>query len=104
MARGYFEFSEGIMNCGFVGEAVRELIKSKLTSLDLSMGCLNDSDLDAMVAASAAFKKLEHLNDNGRTPASEPKIKVLAKNAQYGKDQDPERAKDGHYRSVSVSE
>ena len=100
----------GIMNCGFVGEAVRELIKSKLlpqlTSLDLSMGCLTDADVDAMVAASAAFKKLEelNLNDNGLTPASKPKISVLAKNALYGKEQDPERAKDDHYRYVSVSE
>jgi hypothetical protein len=70
------------------------------------MGCLTDADVDAMVAASAAFKKLEalNLNDNGLTEASRPKIGALAKHAVFGEEQDPDRASDDHYRYVSVSE
>lgn len=99
----------GLMNCSFVDKIVPELIKSKilpkLSSLDLSMGCLSDADVDAMVAASAAFKHLEQLNvdDNALTNASKPKLKGLAKNANFGKRQSPDRI-DGDYRYTSVSE
>lgn len=99
----------GLMNCEFVGDIVKELIKSKilpkLTSLDLSMGCLGDADIDAMVAASASFKHLEHLNvdDSALTNASKPKLTGLAKNPNFGKRQSPDRVQ-GDYRYTSVSE
>ena len=100
----------GIMNCGFVGEAVVALMKSKilpqLTSLDLSMGNLADKDIDVMVANVAAFKNLVELNvdDSGLTNASKPKVNLLAKNANFGKEQDPDRAAADSYRYVSVAE
>jgi uncharacterized protein (TIGR02996 family) len=98
----------GLMNCSFVGDIVKELIRSKvlpkITSLDLSMGCLGDADIDAMVAAAASFKHLTDLNveDSALTNASKPKLKVLAKNVNFGKRQSPDRL--GEYRYVSVSE
>jgi uncharacterized protein (TIGR02996 family) len=100
----------GIMNCGWVGEAVRVLMGSpllaKLTSLDLSMGNLSDADIDAMVAKKELFTKLESLNveDSALTPASKPKLKLLAKEANFGKEQEPERAGEDAYRYVSVGE
>ncbi len=100
----------GIMNCAWVGDAVRALPKSKilkqLTSLDLSMGSLSDADVDAMLENEAAFKHLEHLNveDSGLTPASKPKLARLAKHPNYGDEQEPERAAEDHYRYVSVGE
>lgn len=99
----------GLMNSSFVDTIIPELIKSKilpkLTSLDLSMGCLSDADIDAMVAASASFKHLEHLNveDSALTNASKPKLKVLGKNVNFGKEQSPDRIS-SDYRYVSVSE
>lgn len=100
----------GIMNCAWVDEAVRALMGSKilkqLTSLDLSMGCLGDADIDAMVARKELFAHLQHLNveDSALTDASKPKLKVLAKEVNFGKEQEPERATDDAYRFVSVGE
>lgn len=99
----------GIMNCEFVNEVAAALPTSKilkqLTSLDLSMGCLTDESIDKMIA-SKAFGHLDELNldDNGLTDASKPKVKVLGKNVNFGKEQDPERAAEGHYRYCSVGE
>jgi hypothetical protein len=98
----------GLMNCSWVDKIIPELIKSKilpkLTSLDLSMGCLSDADIDVMVAASASFKHLENLNvdDSALTNASKSKLKGLAKNANFGKRQSPDRL--GEYRYTSVAE
>ncbi|MFT3710963.1 MAG: WGR domain-containing protein [Archangium sp.] len=100
----------GIMNCAFVGDAAAALAKgkflAKLKRLDLSMGCLADKDIDVMVAAKAAFAHLDYLNldDNALTDASKPKVKGLAKEVNFGKEQDPERAGDDAYRYVSVGE
>ncbi len=99
----------GIMNCEWVDEAVKELPKSKilkqLTSLDLSMGCISDADVEGMIAT-GAFKHLDSVNldDSALTPAIKPKLKDLAKSANFGKEQDPERAGDDHYRYCSVGE
>ena len=100
----------GLMNCAFVDEIAAALPKSKvikqLTSLDLSMGCLGDADIDKMVASKEAFTKLESLNveDSALTNASKPKVKVLAKTVNFGKDHEPERAGPDAYRFVSVGE
>ncbi|MBL8916294.1 MAG: WGR domain-containing protein [Archangium sp.] len=100
----------GIMNCAFVGEAAAALAKSKLLKqlkrLDLSMGCLSDKDIDTMVANKAAFAHLEHLNldDNALTDASKPRVKGLAKEVNFGKEQEPDRAGEDAYRYVSVGE
>ena len=100
----------GIMNCSWVDEAVRALMGSKLlkqlTSLDLSMGCLGDADIDAMVARKELFAHLQHLDveDSALTDASKPKVKVLAKEVNFGKEHEPDRAGDDAYRFVSVGE
>ncbi len=100
----------GIMNCAWVGEAVRVLMGSplleQLTSLDLSMGNLSDADIDAMVAKKELFAKLEKLDvdDSALTNTSKPKVKLLAKDANFGKEQEPERAGEDAYRYVSVGE
>ncbi len=110
MATGFPKLEHlGIMNCEFVNEVAAALPTSKvlkqLTSLDLSMGCLNDASIDKMVASNA-FGHLEALNldDNGLTDASKPKVKALGKNVSFGKEQDPDRAADGHYRYCTVGE
>lgn len=88
----------GIRNCPFADEVVKTLIKSKilrqLETLDLSMGNLSDRGVDLMVASKDAFAHLAHLelDDNALTEASKPKLKGLAKKANYGKEQDPDRA------------
>jgi uncharacterized protein (TIGR02996 family) len=100
----------GIMNCSWVGDAAAALPTSKilkqLTSLDLSMGCLSDKDIDGMVANQAAFAHLQHLNvdNNGLTDASKPKVKGLAKDVNWGTEQEPERAGEDAYRYVAVGE
>jgi len=100
----------GLMNCAFVDEIAAALPKSKvikqLISLDLSMGCLGDADIDVMVASKEAFSKLESLNveDSGLTNVSKPKVKVLAKTVKFGTDHEPERAGPDAYRFVSVGE
>jgi uncharacterized protein (TIGR02996 family) len=100
----------GVMNCSWVGDAVRALANSKLlmqlTSLDLSMGCLSDKDVEYMHNNRALFGHLTYLNveDSALTPASKPKVAELAKEANFGKEQEPERAGDDAYRYVSVGE
>jgi uncharacterized protein (TIGR02996 family) len=100
----------GIMNCEWVGEASRALVGSKmlkqLESLDLSMGCLSDADIDAMVARKESFAHLKLLNveDSALTNASKPKVKLLAKEANFGKEQSPDRIAEEGYRYVSVGE
>jgi len=91
----------GLMNCEWIGEAVRALPSSKLlprlSSLDLSMGCLNDADVAAMQAQRSAFAHLARLNleDNGLTKKAV--TKGLASEVHLGK-QDPKRAE--RYASV----
>jgi len=99
----------GIMNCTFVNEVAGALPKSKLlkqlTSLDLSMGCLTDASIDAMIASNA-FGHLQHLelDDNALTDASKPKVLKLAKEVNFGKEQEPDRAGEDAYRYCSVGE
>lgn len=91
----------GLMNCEWVGEAVRALPSSKvlgrLRSLDLSMGCLSDADVAAMQEQRAAFGHLERLelHDNGLSKKAV--TKGLAAQVELGK-QDPKRA--ARYASV----
>lgn len=100
----------GLMNCEWVGEGVRALMGSKLLkqlkSLDLSMGCLADVDIDAMLARKELFSHLAHLNveDSALTDASKPKVKQLAKETNFGKEQSPDRVEEDGYRYVSVGE
>ncbi len=103
----------GLMNCPFVDDIAAALPKAKvlkqLTSLDLSMGCLADDDIDVMVANKEAFAHLEKLNldDNALTDASKPKVSALAREVNFGKSQDPDRKYDDTYHSyryVSVGE
>ncbi|MBM4778107.1 MAG: molybdenum metabolism regulator, partial [Archangiaceae bacterium] len=100
----------GLMNCEWVGDGVRALMGSKLLkqleSLDLSMGCLGDVDIDAMLARKELFSHLAHLNveDSALTDASKPKVKQLAKEANFGKEQSPDRVEEDGYRYVSVGE
>jgi hypothetical protein len=99
----------GLMNCSWVDKIIPELIKSKilpkLKSLDLSMGVLGDEDIDLMMQNAAAFAHLEELNveDSALTNASKPKVAKLAKKANFGKSQSPDR-RQGDYRYTSVSE
>jgi uncharacterized protein (TIGR02996 family) len=99
----------GIKNCPFGDEVVAKLIKSKilpqLRTLDLSLGALSDSGVDAMVAARASFEHLAllDLDDNGLTDASKPKIKGLAKKVNWGTQDSPDRA-DPENRYVAIGE
>ncbi|MGC4121748.1 MAG: WGR domain-containing protein [Myxococcales bacterium] len=99
----------GIMNCGFVNEAVEALIDSKLlpqlTSLDLSMGNLSDATVEKMVAAKDQFAHLQLLDvsDSALTDAGIQGVKKLAKKVEH-KEQEPERATEDAYRFVSVGE
>jgi len=97
----------GLMNCEFVDEIAAALPSSKilpqLASLDLSMGCLSDEGLAAMLAAKDRFAHLQQLNleDNALTNAHWPAVRELAKNVVFGTDHDPDRAES---RYVSVGE
>lgn len=85
----------GLMNCEWVGDAVRVLPTSKvlrqLESLDLSMGCLTDDDVAAMQEHRAAFARLEHLNLHDNGLSKKAATAGLAKHVHLGK-QDPKRA------------
>jgi uncharacterized protein (TIGR02996 family) len=87
----------GLMNCAFADDVAAALAKSKilpqLETLDLSMGRLSDAGVDGMVAAKAKFAHLAELNldDNALTDASKPKVAVLAKKVNFGKEQSPDR-------------
>lgn len=95
----------GLMNCPFADDVAKALPTSKilkqLSSLDLSMGALSDAGVDAMAAARRSFEHLEHLNldDNALTPASEPRLKGLAKQVTWMV-QDPDRVSGRRYVSV----
>lgn len=99
----------GIMNCTFVNEVVAALPKSKilkqLESLDLSMGCLSDASIDAMLASNAfGHLQLLELTENALTEASEKKVGRLAKKVNFGDEHEPERATPDAYRYCSVGE
>lgn len=91
----------GLMNCEWVGQAVQALSDSKLlprlSSLDLSMGCLQDADVDAMQAQRARFAHLEHLNLHDNGLSKRVVTAGLARHVTLGR-QDPARSK--RYASV----
>jgi hypothetical protein len=97
----------GLMNCEFVDEIAGRLPTSKilpqLETLDLSMGCLTDAGLAAMLAAKDRFAHLQQLelDDNALTNAHWPAARELAKNVVFGTSHDPDRAES---RYVSVGE
>jgi uncharacterized protein (TIGR02996 family) len=97
----------GLMNCEFVDDIAARLAGSKilpqLETLDLSMGCLSDDGLAAMLATPERFAHLQQLelDDNALTNTHWPAARVLAKNVVFGNSHDPDRAES---RYVSVGE